>query len=48
MEIAPHALANNGLRRHVRAFDRKNGRFVDFVINRITVVDESLSMKQSD
>jgi len=35
-EIAPFALVDNGLRWHVRAFDRKRGRFTDFVINRIT------------
>jgi hypothetical protein len=43
-EIAPHSLVNNGLRWHVRAFDRKNNRFADFVINRITSVDGSISM----
>ncbi|WP_394168918.1 helix-turn-helix transcriptional regulator [Saccharospirillum alexandrii] len=35
-EIAPFALVDNGLRWHVRAFDRKRERFTDFVINRIT------------
>ncbi|PIE20806.1 MAG: WYL domain-containing protein [Neptuniibacter caesariensis] len=34
-EIVPFALVNNGLRWHVRAFDRKRKRFTDFVINRI-------------
>ena len=34
-EIVPFALVDNGLRWHVRAFDRKEGRFADFVINRI-------------
>lgn len=34
-EIAPFALVNNGLRWHVRAYDRKRSRFTDFVINRI-------------
>lgn len=34
-EIAPFALIDNGLRWHVRAFDRKRKRFTDFVINRI-------------
>jgi predicted DNA-binding transcriptional regulator YafY len=33
--IAPHALVDNGKRWHVRAFDRENNRFSDFVINRI-------------
>lgn len=34
-DIAPFALVDNGLRWHVRAFDRKRERFTDFVINRI-------------
>jgi len=34
-EIVPFALVDNGLRWHVRAFDRKRGAFSDFVVNRI-------------
>lgn len=34
-EIIPFALINNGLRWHVRAFDRKTQEFRDFVITRI-------------
>ena len=34
-EIVPFALVDNGLRWHVRAFDRKRKIFTDFVINRI-------------
>lgn len=34
-EIVPFALADNGLRWHVRAFDRKSREFRDFVITRI-------------
>lgn len=34
-EIVPFALVDNGLRWHVRAFDRARERFSDFVINRI-------------
>lgn len=34
-EIAPFALVDNGLRWHVRAFDRKRQIFTDFVITRI-------------
>jgi predicted DNA-binding transcriptional regulator YafY len=34
-EIVPFALADNGLRWHVRAFDRKRQSFVDFVLTRI-------------
>lgn len=33
--IAPFALVDNGLRWHVRAWDRKRERFTDFVITRI-------------
>lgn len=35
-EILPFALADNGLRWHVRAFDRKSSSFRDFVISRIS------------
>lgn len=41
-QIAPHALIDNGQRWHVRAYDRANARFADFVITRIskaTVLD---------
>ncbi len=34
-ELVPVALADNGLRWHVRAFDRANKRFGDFVLTRI-------------
>lgn len=34
-EIVPHALVNNGQRWHVRAFDRANQLFTDFVVTRI-------------
>lgn len=34
-EIVPFALIDNGLRWHVRAFDRKTAEFRDFVITRI-------------
>lgn len=34
-EIVPFALANNGLRWHVRAFDRRSGEFRDFVLGRL-------------
>lgn len=37
--IVPFAIAGNGLRWHVRAFDRKKGAFRDFVINRITKLE---------
>lgn len=34
-ELVPFALVDNGLRWHIRAFDRKQSRFGDFVVNRI-------------
>ena len=34
-EIVPFALIDNGLRWHVRAFDRRSGEFRDFVITRM-------------
>ncbi len=34
-EIVPHTLVDNGLRWHVRGFDRKHGEFRDFVMTRI-------------
>jgi predicted DNA-binding transcriptional regulator YafY len=38
-EIVPFALADNGLRWHVRAYDRRGQRFVDFVLTRIHTVE---------
>jgi hypothetical protein len=38
--IVPLALANNGSRWHIRAFDRKRQRFLDFVLTRITQVTQ--------
>ena len=35
-EIVPFSLVDNGLRWHVRAYDRRRNRFTDFVITRIT------------
>lgn len=40
-EIVPFALVDNGLRWHVRAYDRKRERFSDFVITRF--LDATLS-----
>lgn len=39
-EIVPVALADNGLRWHVRAFDRERKRFGDFVLTRIAKVND--------
>jgi hypothetical protein len=37
-ELVPHAIIDNGLRWHVRAFDRKSNTFRDFVLTRISRV----------
>lgn len=39
-DVVPVALADNGLRWHVRAYDRDRGRFGDFVLTRISKVQE--------
>lgn len=39
-EIVPVALADNGLRWHVRAYDRDRQRFSDFVLTRIVKANE--------
>lgn len=39
-DVVPVALADNGLRWHVRAFDRSKERFSDFVLTRIAKVQE--------
>ncbi|MTC45795.1 WYL domain-containing protein [Providencia sp. wls1922] len=38
-QIVPHTLIDNGLRWHVRAFDRKHREFRDFVLTRISEVE---------
>ncbi|ALS33277.1 hypothetical protein PTRA_a2160 [Pseudoalteromonas translucida KMM 520] len=35
-DIVPHSIVDNGLRWHVRAYDRKSNSFRDFVLTRIT------------
>jgi len=37
-EVVPHAIVDNGLRWHVRAYDRKSQGFRDFVLTRISKV----------
>lgn len=37
-ELVPHSIVDNGLRWHLRAFDRKSQSFRDFVITRVTKV----------
>ena len=39
-ELVPIALADNGLRWHIRAFDRERDRFGDFVLTRIAKAQE--------
>jgi hypothetical protein len=39
-DVVPVALADNGLRWHVRAYDRNRARFGDFVLTRISNVQE--------
>ena len=39
-EIVPVALADNGLRWHVRGYDRERGQFGDFVLTRIAKAQE--------
>ncbi len=49
-EVLPFALVDNGLRWHVRGFDRARNRFGDFVVNRIEapqIIDEEIPEKQT-
>ncbi|SET06806.1 helix-turn-helix transcriptional regulator [Thorsellia anophelis] len=49
--IIPHTIVNNGLRWHVRGFDRLRGEFRDFVITRIKsaecVIEDSINEFES-
>lgn len=50
-QIEPHALAHDGFRWHVRAFDRESGEFRDFVLGRLSkakLVGSSLSKAADD
>lgn len=43
--ISPHGLVDNGLRWHIRAYNRKREKFSDFVLNRcnnVVVLDEQI------
>ena len=48
-EFVPHTLLDNGLRWHVRGFDRKHGEFRDFVLTRIKAAEvlESSSLSSA-
>lgn len=37
-ELVPHSIVDNGLRWHIRAYDRKSQSFRDFVLTRVTKV----------
>ncbi|RUO31560.1 WYL domain-containing protein [Aliidiomarina sedimenti] len=43
--IVPHSIVDNGLRWHVRAFDRKSESFRDFVLTRIHKVNRATEAK---
>ncbi|HHC7357123.1 WYL domain-containing protein [Vibrio parahaemolyticus] len=49
-EIVPHTLVDNGLRWHVRGFDRKHGEFRDFVLTRIkaAIVLEDSTLSEAE
>jgi hypothetical protein len=49
-EIVPHTLVDNGLRWHVRGFDRKHNEFRDFVLTRIkaAVVIEDSTLSEAE
>ncbi|MFT0213093.1 WYL domain-containing protein [Pseudomonas sp. F1_0610] len=49
-EIVPHTLVDNGLRWHVRGFDRKHSEFRDFVLTRIkaAVVIEDSTLSETE
>lgn len=38
-DLVPHTLVDNGLRWHVRAYDRKRGEFMDFVLTRMKQIE---------
>ena len=48
-ELVPHSIVDNGLRWHLRAYDRKSKSFRDFVLTRITkvtILAQTLSPKE--
>ncbi|MBV7299829.1 WYL domain-containing protein [Vibrio sp. 1403] len=49
-EIVPHTLVDNGLRWHVRGYDRKHNEFRDFVLTRIkaAVVIEDSTLSETE
>ncbi|WP_395338518.1 WYL domain-containing protein [Ningiella sp. W23] len=47
-ELVPHSIVDNGLRWHVRAYDRKSQSFRDFVLTRISKVTLKKSAADSE
>lgn len=47
-EIVPHSLVNTGERWHVRAFCRNSQAFRDFVLTRITSIDQAKTQSQKE
>lgn len=47
-ELAPHSIVDNGLRWHVRAYDRKSNSFRDFVLTRISKVTIKESVNEGE
>lgn len=47
-DVVPLALVNSGVRWHLRAYDRKHGRFADFVLNRITQITVSNELSKQE
>lgn len=47
-EVVPFALVDTGLRWHFRAFDRKSKSFRDFVLSRVSKVEEPTNVSVAD
>lgn len=47
-ELVPHSIVDNGLRWHVRAYDRKSKSFRDFVLTRISKVTLKTTSKREE
>lgn len=49
-ELVPHSIIDNGLRWHMRAYDRKSDSFKDFVLTRINsvlILDKKIETKET-
>jgi hypothetical protein len=47
-ELVPHSIVDNGLRWHVRAYDRKSKNFRDFVLTRISKVTIKVTSEEHE